>query len=212
MSPLGDLSGPSWFPLGPSGGDIDQRRGVPNKLRLFGARQIASWVLLGRSWGAPGRSGGRRGAPLGPSYGRCSVAMRQGETAIHIEKLPVFDGYRPLGGPLGRLRGQLEPSWGGLGASWRHAGCHLEPSWAIVRHLGSHLGRSGAALEPSWAILDILTACRGIDPSPKGDKWTPPPSSRLLPLAVPPSSASPLGWSGRRCGCRWRSPPAKRSW
>ena len=32
------------------------------------------------------------------------------------------------GGALGELRGHLEPSWGGPGASWRHVGGHVKPS------------------------------------------------------------------------------------
>ena len=67
-------------------------------------------------------------------------------------------GIWPLEGILGRLRGHLEPSWGGVGASCRHVGSYLEPCWAISGDLGYHLGLSEALLELSWAILGALTA------------------------------------------------------
>ena len=40
---------------------------------------------------------------------------------------------------------------------WCRLGSHLEASWAILSHLGGHLGLSEALLEPSWAILHALT-------------------------------------------------------
>ena len=51
----------------------------------------------------------------------------------------------------------MEPSCDPLGASWRHVGSCLEPSSAVLSHLGGHLGASEALLEPPWAILDALT-------------------------------------------------------
>ena len=76
----------------------------------------------------------------------------------------------------------MGPSWGGLEGSWRQVESKIEPSWAILRDLGGHLGLSGALLEPSWAILDALTRRErprpgpgegeggGVNPSPKGKK------------------------------------------
>ena len=64
-----------------------------------------------------------------------------------------------------------------------HLRSHLEPSWAILRHLGGHLGLSEALLEPSWAILDAPMAREtprpgpgerglggGVNPSQKGKR------------------------------------------
>ena len=76
----------------------------------------------------------------------------------------------------------MKPSWGRLEASWMRVGGYLEPSWAILDHLGGHLGLSEALLEPSWAILDAATphgASRpdpgegvggGVNPSPEQGK------------------------------------------
>ena len=39
--------------------------------------------------------------------------------------------FNMFGFLFGRLRGHLEPFWGGRGASWRHAGGHLRLSCAV---------------------------------------------------------------------------------
>ena len=49
----------------------------------------------------------------------------------------------------------MEPPWGGLEGSWRHAGNYIEPYWVILSDIGG--GFSGALLEPSWAIMGALT-------------------------------------------------------
>ena len=61
----------------------------------------------------------------------------------------------------------MEPSGGGLGASRNHAGGDLGPTWAILRHLGGHLGLSRAILEPYLAILDALTPRGGAVQTPR---------------------------------------------
>eukprot|EP00959_Pyramimonas_sp_CCMP1952_P055849 1167094-Pyramimonas_sp.AAC.1 len=68
---------------------------------------------------------------------------------MHIDVLEVLEKCWPLGGFLGRLCGRLEPSWGGLAASWST----LE---TILRHLGGHRRLYEARLEPSRAILDAI--------------------------------------------------------
>ena len=60
-----------------------------------------------------------------------------------------FERFWPLGGVLGRLRGHLEPSWGGLGASCRHVGSYLEASRAILSDLGGNIEPFGPLLAPS---------------------------------------------------------------
>ena len=58
----------------------------------------------------------------------------------------------------------MKPSWGRLEASWTCVGGYLDPSTAILGHLGGHLALSEALLEPSWAILDALTPRGGARP------------------------------------------------
>ena len=58
----------------------------------------------------------------------------------------------------------MKPSWGRLEASWTRVGGYLDPSTAILGHLGGHLALSEALLEPSWAILDALTPRGGARP------------------------------------------------
>ena len=76
-----------------------------------------------------------------------------------------------LGAPEMNVGGYLEASWGlpgeapwplvpVLGRSWsllEHVGIHLEPSSAILSHLGGHLGLSETLLEPSWALQRLAT-------------------------------------------------------
>ena len=92
-----------------------------------------------------------------------SKKARRPHTLIFFNS--VFEGFWPLGGLLGRLLGHLKPSWGGLGASFKHGVSYLEPCRAILSDLGGHLGLSEAPLEPSLAILGALTprdrACPG---------------------------------------------------
>eukprot|EP00959_Pyramimonas_sp_CCMP1952_P122088 2552177-Pyramimonas_sp.AAC.1 len=59
--------------------------------------------------------------------------------------------FRRWLGVLERLREHLEPSCGPRRVSWRYDGSVLEPSTAILSHLGGHVGASEALLEPSWA-------------------------------------------------------------
>ena len=73
--------------------------------------------------------------------------------------LMVWEGIWLLGGVLWRFLGHLKPSWGGVGASWRHVVSHIGQCWAILSDLGGHLGLSEAFLEPHWAIMDALTSC-----------------------------------------------------
>ena len=65
--------------------------------------------------------------------------------------------FKLSAGIFRRLRSHLEPSCGGLGASWEHIGSHLGNNSVILCHLGGHLGLIGAILERSWAVLDALT-------------------------------------------------------
>ena len=127
-------------------------------------------ALLGRSWGGLGRSSGRLGTLLGPSWGLLGPSWnqleapqahrtRKSENAKDIENTRKgFEGFWPLGDLLGRRAGHLEPSRGGLEGSWMHLESYLEPSWAILRDLGGHLGLCGAVLEPPRAILGALPA------------------------------------------------------
>ena len=170
-SPLGALLGflgPSWGLLGRLGAVLGPSRGHYGSLR-------SSWGPLGPSWGS-----------LGPSWGHLEASeahrKRNGEKAKIINFPQVFEGFWALGGVLRGLRELLEPSCDPLGASWRHVGSCLEPSSAVLSHLGGYLGASEALLEPSWAILDALTprgpprpgpgegVGGGVNPSPKGKK------------------------------------------
>ena len=85
---------------------------------------------------------------------------------IHIDFPEVLEPFWCLGGVLGALGGHLKPSRGRLRASWMRVGGYLEPSWAILGHLGGHLGLSEALLEPSWAILGAPTARGAPRPGP----------------------------------------------
>ena len=80
----------------------------------------------------------------------------------------MIERFGRLGGLLGRLLGHLEPSWGGVGASWRHVVSYLEPCWATLSDLGGNLGLSEFLLEPSWAKKDPLTLRGPPRPGPGG--------------------------------------------
>ena len=70
-------------------------------------------------------------------------------------------------------------------------GSRLERSYAILRHIGGHLGASEALLEPSWATLDAPTSRETPRPGPgegvgggvKLLPWRKP--SRSFPPALP---------------------------
>ena len=93
------------------------------------AVKVAFQADFGRIWGSSwkrlGRSLGRLGGVLKPSW----------------DRLGAF--WERLGAVLGRLGPVLGPSWGSLGASWGGLGAVLGgswgvlgPSWAILDHLG----------------------------------------------------------------------------
>ena len=80
-------------------------------------------ALLGLSWDPLGALGGHRGAileapgaVLGPVEALLGASLK--------ETLVCFQCLKDLGPPgaslEGRPLGHLKPSWGGLGASWRH--------------------------------------------------------------------------------------------
>ena len=60
----------------------------------------------------------------------------------------------------------MKPSWGRLEASWTRVGGYLDPSTAILGHLGGHLALSEALLEPSSAKKDPLPPRGGARPDP----------------------------------------------
>ena len=150
---------------------------------------------MGPSWASLGALLGHLGAILRPRKAIGSEKARKQKTLIFHWFLKDFG---LLGGLLGRLRGHLEPSWNGLGASCRHAVSYLDPCLAILCAIGGHLGLSEAILEPSWAILGAPTPREpprpgpgegvggGVNPSPKGKngvwkrKLPRPPSPRGL--------------------------------
>ena len=124
-----------------------------------------SWAALGAVLGALGAVLGPSWAPLGALLGHLGAILRPQEP-IGREKARMqktlkntlfLKDFGLLGGLLGWLGEHLGPSWGGLEGSWRQVESKIEPSWAILRDLGGHLGLSGALLEPSWAILDAPT-------------------------------------------------------
>ena len=127
------------FPLGAILEEIDQRRGVPQLGSPFGSLENRllgpSWGALGALLGAPGAVMGLSWAPLGALLGPLGANLSFGwpseakgrECKNQCFSL-VFERFWLLGGLLGKLFGLLEPSWGGLGASWSIFG-------AILRHL-----------------------------------------------------------------------------
>ena len=159
-------------------------RGPKNRLlgpswAALGARLGALGAVLGLFWASLGAVLGHLGAILRPQEPIGSEKARRQKTLFFSN---VFEGFWPLEGLLGRLLDDLEPSWGGAGASWRHVVSELKPCWAILSYLRSHLERSEALWEPSWAKKGALTARgtlppgpgegggEGVNPSPKGKK------------------------------------------
>ena len=119
-------------------------------------------ALLERYWGALGRSWGRLGAFMGPSLGSLGPPWSNSEASQAIwqrkcEKAKTLKNISRMclndfgfGGLLRRVRGHLEPSWGGLGPSWRYVVSHREPTWTSLRHLAGQRKAHRARLEPSW--------------------------------------------------------------
>ena len=149
----GGLLGPSWERSSKTGESTYQ--GLP-----VGARKVASWGPLGRSWARLGPLLGPSWDSLGPSWGLLEASRahpkRKGGKAKNIDFLWVLVRFWPLGDVLRRLRDHLEPSLGGLGAYCRRVGRYLESSRAILCDIGGHLELSWALLAPSWAILGHL--------------------------------------------------------
>ena len=95
-------------------------------------------------------------------------------------------------------------TWSRLGAVLGPLGASWKPYWAILSHLGGHLGLSEASLAQSWAILDALTTLGavhpgpgevvggGVNPSPKGKKG--------VGQGISLNHSRPKGLVGLRCG------------
>ena len=127
---------------------------------------------MGLSWG-----------PLGTILRpRKAIGSEKAGRQTNTDLLQASERCGPLWGLLGRLLGHLKPSWGGVGASWRHVVGYLGPCWVILCDLGGRLELSEAILEPSWAILDAPIGREhprpgpgegvrgGVNPSPKGER------------------------------------------
>ena len=125
LGALGAVLGPSGAPLGPLlghlGGHRAKETGALISIAPSGPEKSHLGAVLGRSWGALGRSWGRLGPLLGLSWGRLGPSWshleasrahrkRKGEKAKNIGFSKVFEGFWPLGGLLGRLLGLLKPS------------------------------------------------------------------------------------------------------
>ena len=125
----------------------------------------------------------------------------------------------------------MKPSWGRLEVSWTRVGGYLDPSTAILGHLGGHLALSEALLEPSGAILDAANR-RGPPPRPRGggrgrgqdslparkpSRSLPPAPQHICSTRASACSAAVFGWAatgnqnrphvrdaGARCATRAR--------
>ena len=167
--------GRSWGQLGPSRGHLGQSWGHLGPY----------WCHLGRTWGHLGAILVCLGVILG-SLGLILDSLVGSGEAKNIDFPKVFEGFWPLGGVLGRLRGHLGPSSSSLGA-------FLGPSWGSSGESGRSIGAILEAIDQN-RVWHLLAAPRrgpkqtlqlpakpplqaqgegvggGVNPSPKGKK------------------------------------------